>query len=205
MFFKRTWINPQILGIFWVKIHKCVLWASALKKGRGIKSLFSTICNMFTFAYLLLNFVGVAMKWWAMTTQMTRISNVGITKFVTLAQTTQVFWKEGHLPSYIMYANFPICNKNNHSQSPSCHHHSQNWQNYSHHQLERSTCTQTCRSSCAGWLCWTSSAPRGEGREPNRPELSENSWHVNSIGQLLNRIGQLLNRIGQLLNSIGQL
>ena len=35
-----------------------------------------------------------------MTTQMTRISNVGITKFVTLAQTTQVFWKEGHLPSY---------------------------------------------------------------------------------------------------------
>ena len=63
MFFKRTWINPQILGIFGVKIHKCVLWASALKKGRGIKSLFSTICNMFTFAYLLLNFVGVAMKW----------------------------------------------------------------------------------------------------------------------------------------------
>ena len=63
MFFKRSWINPQILGIFGVKIHKCVLWASALKKGRGIKSLFSTICNMFTFAYLLLNFVGVAMKW----------------------------------------------------------------------------------------------------------------------------------------------
>ena len=117
MFFKRTWINPQILGIFGVKIHKCVLWASALKKGRGIKSLFSTICNMFTFAYLLLNFVGVAMKWWAMTTQMTRISNVGITKFVTLAQTTQVFWKEGHLPSYIMYANFPIRSKQSFSVS----------------------------------------------------------------------------------------
>ena len=52
-----------------------------------------------------------------MTTQMTRISNVGITKFVTLAQTTQVFWKEGHLPSYIMYANFPIHNKQSFSVS----------------------------------------------------------------------------------------
>ena len=156
---------------------------------------------MFTFAYLLLNFVGVAMKWWAMTTQMTRISNVGIKKFVTLAHTTQVFWKEGKRSSIIIYYLLITCQRsylsqNNRSFPHSRHHQLQNWQNHSHHQLERSTCTQTCRSSCAGWLCWTSWAPWGEGREPNRPELSENSWHVNSIGQLWNSIGQLLKRRG---------
>ena len=59
MFFKTL----KSLAIFGSKSTNVFLWASALKKGRGIKSLFSTICNMFTFAYLLLNFVGVAMKW----------------------------------------------------------------------------------------------------------------------------------------------